>query len=287
MVLPSDGSLAMILLYIVGVIAAYYAAKLLKTIVLKSMGSRKPSLASILGIMINVSAAIAATIMVFDMLQIVYPELGQASVMLAYAAGAITVIFGLAAQNSLGHIIAGIVMVFSQAIRVGDVLEYNGSIARVEDITLTHTRLVTLDGRRIVIPNQILLNKELVNYSLGRKRRVAAVVDVGISYESDIELAIKAMLEAAIDHPKILPKPHPVVIVRGFGENSVNLRLYAYIEYPWLKPVVESELIIEIHKRFKEYGVEIPYPRRVVIMREKEEGEVPRTLVPEEGMVES
>ncbi len=286
MVLPSDESLVMILLYIVGVIAAYYVAKLLKTVVLRSMGSRKPSLASILGIMINVSAAIAATIMVFDMLQIVYPELGQASVMLAYAAGAITVIFGLAAQNSLGHIIAGLVMVFSQAIRVGDVLEYNGSIARVEDITLTHTRLVTLDGRRIVIPNQILLNKELVNYSLGR-RRVAAVVDVGISYESNIELAIKAMLEAALDHPKILPKPHPVVIVKGFGENSVNLRLYAYIEYPWLKPVVESELIIEIHRRFKEYGVEIPYPRRVVIMREKEGGEAPRALVPEEGVVES
>ncbi len=286
MVLPSDESLVMILLYVVGIIVAYYVAKLLKTVVLKSMGSRKPSLASILGIMINVSAAVAATIMVFNMLQIVYPELGQVSVMLAYAAGAITVIFGLAAQNSLGHIIAGIVMVFSQAIRVGDVLEYNGSIARVEDIALTHTRLVTLDGRRIVIPNQILLNKELVNYSLG-KRRVAAVVDVGISYESDIELAIKAMLEAALDHPKILPKPHPVVIVKGFGENSVNLRLYAYIEYPWLKPVVESELIIEIHKRFKEYGVEIPYPRRVVIMREKEGGEAPRTLVPEEGVVES
>ena len=287
MALPSDESLAMILLYIAGIIASYYVAKLLKAVVIRGMGSKKPSLASILGIMINVSAAIVASILVFDMAQIVYPELGQATVMLAYAAGAITVIFGLAAQNSLGHIIAGIVMVFSQAIRVGDVLEYNGSIARVEDITLTHTRLVTLDGRRIVIPNQILLNKELVNYSLG-KRRVAAVVDVGISYESNVELAIKAMLEAALDHPRILPKPYPVVIVKGFGENSVNLRLYAYIEHPWLKPIVESELIIEIHKRFKEYGVEIPYPRRVVIMRDKTGSEVPKSIVSEEeGVVES
>jgi len=245
----SNNTILMVLLYIVGIILVYYASKLLKSIIIGRIGPYKPSIASMLSILINVFAAVIAFILVFDLVKIFYPEIGQASLLLAYAAGAITVILGLAAQNSLGHIIAGMVLVFSQAIRVGDVVEYNGMLARVEDISLTHTRLVTLDGRRVIIPNQLLLNSNIVNYSVDVRdgRPVAAVVDVGISYESNVELAIKAMLEAAYDHPRVLRAPHPIVVVTGFGENSVNLRLYAYIATPWLKPIVESDLVVEIH----------------------------------------
>ncbi len=270
MIVLDDNMVLLILLYVAGMVLVYYVAKLLKSVIIGRIGPYKPSIASMLSILINVSAAIIVSILIFNVVKIFYPEIGQASMLLAYAAGAITVIFGLAAQSSLGHIIAGMVLVFSQAIRVGDVVEFNGMLARVEDISLTHTRLVTLDGRRVIIPNQQLLNSNIVNYSVEvrNSRPIAAVVDVGISYESNVELAIKAMLEAAYDHPKVLRIPRPIVIVTGFGENSVNLRLYAYIASPWLKPIVESDLVVEIHKRFKEYGVEIPYPRRVVIMRE-------------------
>ena len=223
MVEITDNVVLQVLLYIMGIILVYYVSKLLKSLIIGRVGPHKPSIASMLSVMINVFAVIVASMLAFDIVKIFYPEIGQASLLLAYAAGAITVILGLAAQNSLGHIIAGMVLVFSQAIRVGDVVEYNGVLARVEDISLTHTRLVTLDGRRVIIPNQLLLNSNIVNYSVEVRngRPVAAVVDVGISYESNVELAIKAMLEAAYDHPRVLRVPRPVVVVTGFGENSI------------------------------------------------------------------
>ena len=286
----SNNTVLMIVLYIAGIILVYYTSKLLKSIIIGRIGPYKPSIASMLGVLINVFAAVIASILAFDLVKIFYPEIGQVSLLLAYAAGAITVILGLAAQNSLGHIIAGMVLVFSQAIRVGDVVEYNGMLARVEDISLTHTRLVTLDGKRVIIPNQLLLNSDIVNYSVDVRdgRPVAAVVDVGISYESNVELAIKAMLEAAYDHPRVLRAPHPIVVVTGFGENSVNLRLYAYIATPWLKPIVESDLVVEIHKRFKEYGIEIPYPRRVLLLHGQQEVDTLATnIMSSSGEVES
>lgn len=251
-----------------------YATKFIKD----RVGKKKPGLASIMILLLKITTSITIIFMVYSIFKTLYPDIALTLTNVTVAAGILGIIFGLAAQSSLGNAIAGMILVFSQAVKVGDMVEYNREVAAVEDIKLTHTILKLRDGRKIAIPNANMLSSNIVNYSI-IDELVAASVTVGISYESDLENAIKAMIEAAQEHPKVLEKPPPQVIITGFGDFSINLKLLAWIDDPWIKPLVESDLTWAIYEKFKEYNVEIPYPRRVVIVKSaKEQGKVAETI---------
>jgi len=244
----------------------YKVTKYLTEYVRNTLGKKNSSMASMTIVALKITAASVITITVYYMIKIIYPDAALTLSAVITAAGFLGIVLGLAAQSSLGNVFAGLVLVFSQALRVGDMVEYEGEVAVIEDISFTHTILRLRDGRTIVIPNSNMLNSRIVSYTMPEEK-VAATITVGISYESDLNDAIKAMLEAARDHPKVLKNPAPQVIITGFGDFSINLKLLAWISDPWIKPIVESDLISMIYERFKKYNVEIPYPRRVLIFK--------------------
>jgi len=244
----------------------YKAMKYLTEYVRNTLGKKNSSMASMTIVALKITTASIITIMVYYMIKTIYPDAALTLSAVITAAGFLGIVLGLAAQSSLGNVFAGLVLVFSQALRVGDMVEYEGEVAVIEDISLTHTILRLRDGRTIVIPNSNMLNSRIVSYTMPEEK-VAATITVGISYESDLNDAIKAMLEAARDHPKVLKNPAPQVIITGFGDFSINLKLLAWISDPWIKPIVESDLISMIYEKFKKYNVEIPYPRRVLIFK--------------------
>ncbi len=248
----------------------YKVMKYLIEYVKNTLGRKNSSMASMAIVALKITAASIITITVYYMIKTVYPDAALTLSAVITAAGFLGIVLGLAAQSSLGNVFAGLVLVFSQALRVGDIVEYEGEVAVIEDISLTHTILRLRDGRTIVIPNSNMLNSRIVSYTMPEEK-VAATITVGISYESDLNDAIKAMLEAARDHPKVLKNPAPQVIITGFGDFSINLKLLAWISDPWIKPIVESDLISMIYERFKKYNVEIPYPRRVLIFKSEME----------------
>ncbi|OYT55144.1 MAG: hypothetical protein B6U76_06715 [Desulfurococcales archaeon ex4484_217_2] len=248
----------------------YKVMKYLIEYVKNTLGRKNSSMASMAIVALKITAASIITITVYYMIKTVYPDAALTLSAVITAAGFLGIVLGLAAQSSLGNVFAGLVLVFSQALRVGDIVEYEGEVAVIEDISLTHTILRLRDGRTIVIPNSNMLNSRIVSYTMPEEK-VAASITVGISYESDLNDAIKAMLEAARDHPKVLKNPAPQVIITGFGDFSINLKLLAWISDPWIKPIVESDLISMIYERFKKYNVEIPYPRRVLIFKSEME----------------
>ncbi|HIQ03506.1 MAG TPA: mechanosensitive ion channel [Desulfurococcales archaeon] len=231
---------------------------------LRSKGRISKNALSILILLMKLLALALVSFLIYQTVILAFPGLASALVGLMATAGFAGIIIGLAAQSSLSHVISGIILVMSKTIRVGDLIEYEKNMALIEDISLTHTILRLRDGRRIAVPNSTILSIAITNYNL-IDEKVATEVDVGISYESSIELAVKAMLEAANEHPLVLENPPPQVLITGFGESSIDLKLYAWIDDPWLKPIVESDLRHEILRKFREYGVEIPYPRRVII----------------------
>ncbi len=231
---------------------------------LKNKGRVSRNALSILILLMKLLALAVISFLVYQAVVLAFPGLANALVGLMATAGFAGIIIGLAAQSSLSHIISGIILVTSKTIRVGDLIEYEKNMALIEDISLTHTILRLRDGRKIAIPNSTILSIAITNYNL-IDEKIAAEVNVGISYESNLELAVKAMLETANGHPLVLKNPPPQVLIIGFGESSINLRLYAWIDDPWLKPIVESDLRHGILRKFKDYGVEIPYPRRVLI----------------------
>lgn len=253
----------------IAVIVLYKSNKFATKFIKDRVGKKKPSLASILILLLKITTSIAIILMVYSIFKTFYPDIALTLTNVTVAAGILGIIFGLAAQSSLGNAIAGMILVFSQAVKVGDMVEYNGEVAAVEDIKLTHTILKLRDGRKIAIPNANMLNSNIVNYSMVDEL-VAASVTVGISYESNLDSAIKAMIEAAREHPKVLGKPPPQVIITGFGDFSINLKLLAWIDDPWIKPIIESDLTWTIYEKFKKYNVEIPYPRRVIIVKSPE-----------------
>jgi len=262
----------------IAIIILYKATKIATKFIKERIGKDKPSLASILILLLKTSTSVAIIIMVYSVFKTLYPDIALTITNFAVAAGILGIIFGLAAQSSLGNAIAGMILVFSQAVKVGDMVEYDGEVAAVEDIKLTHTILKLRDGRKIAIPNSNMLNSNIVNYSMVDEL-VAATVIVGISYESNLDNAIKAMIEAAREHPKVLDKPPPQVIITGFGDFSINLKLLAWINDPWIKPIIESDLTWAIYEKFKKYNVEIPYPRRVIIMKGEKEVEAQKPLL--------
>ncbi len=258
------------------ILLTYKVTKYLTEYVRNTLGRKNSSMASMTIVALKITAASIISITVYYMIKTVYPDAALTLSAVITAAGFLGIVLGLAAQSSLGNVFAGLVLVFSQALRVGDMVEYEGEVAVIEDISLTHTILRLRDGRTIVIPNSNMLNSRIVSYTMPEEK-VAATITVGISYESDLNDAIKAMLEAARDHPKVLRNPAPQVIVTGFGDFSINLKLLAWISDPWIKPIVESDLISMIYEKFKKYNVEIPYPRRVLIFKSEaaEQEQVP------------
>ncbi len=251
---------------VLAIFLTYKVMKYLTEYVRNTLGKKNSSMASMTIVALKITAASIIAITVYYMIQTIYPDVALTLSAVITAAGFLGIVLGLAAQSSLGNVFAGLVLVFSQALRVGDMVEFEREIAVIEDISLTHTILRLRDGRTIIIPNSNMLNSRIVSYTMPEEK-VATTITVGISYESDLNDAIKAMLEAARDHPKVLKNPAPQVIITGFGDFSINLKLLAWINDPWIKPIVESDLISMIYEKFKKYNVEIPYPRRVLIFK--------------------
>jgi len=251
---------------VLAIFLTYKVMRYLIEYVRNSLGKKNSSMASMAIVALKITAASVIAIIAYYMVKTIYPDVALTLSAIITAAGFLGIVLGLAAQSSLGNVFAGLVLVFSRALRVGDMVEYEKEVAVIEDISLTHTILRLRDGRTIVIPNSNMLNSRIVSYTMPEEK-VAATITVGVSYESNLNDAIKAMLEAAHEHPKVLKNPAPQVIITGFGDFSINLKLLAWISDPWIKPIVESDLISMIYERFKKYNVEIPYPRRVLIFR--------------------
>lgn len=199
----------------------------------------------------------------------VFPETQGLAASILMAAGFISIVLGLAAQSSISHVISGVMISLSQPFRIGDIVEFRGDLCQVEDMRLSYTVLRTWDNRRLLVPNTILQNEVITNYSAEDPSMVVAV-DVQVSYESDLEKALRIMEEIAKRHPKCAPTDHPFgqlprAVVMEFQDSGVLLRLLSRARDQVTAWKMARDLLLEIKKEFDRNGVEIPYPRRYLV----------------------
>jgi small-conductance mechanosensitive channel len=204
------------------------------------------------------------------------PELKNLSLALFAGAGFAGIVVGLAAQNAFSNILSGIFLAIFEPFRLGDRVKISEEYGTIEDITLRHTVLKTWDNRRLVIPNAQINEASIVNYSM-IDEKILMHFDMGISYDSDIDLARKIMMEEAMKHPDLLDvqehaefldqKDVAKVRVMGTGDFSVNLRLYAWTKDKPTAMKMQFDLIESIKKRFDKEGVEIPFPYRTIVYK--------------------
>ena len=132
------------------------------------------------------------------------PDLRSLSVALFTGAGIAGIVIGFAAQSTLSNIIAGLSLALFQPFRVGDRLNIMNEYGKVTDLNLRHTVIITWDNRRLIIPNSIISNEAIINWTI-EDPAVIWPIQVGISYDADIDQARKIMIEEARKHPNVMP----------------------------------------------------------------------------------
>ncbi|MFH1403645.1 MAG: mechanosensitive ion channel family protein [Candidatus Altiarchaeota archaeon] len=205
------------------------------------------------------------------------PSLRALSVSILAGAGVLAVVIGFASQQAFSNIISGVFIAIFQPIRVGDRIRIDSGISgEVEDITLRHTVIKTYENKRVIIPNAVLSEKVIENANIGDEK-VCKFVEIGISYDSNINKAIAIMQEEAMKHPYYVDnrtreekaKNEPPVQVRviGFGDSSVNLRAYVWSKDPKSAFIMGCDLNKSVKERFDREGVEIPFPYRTIVYK--------------------
>ena len=205
------------------------------------------------------------------------PQLKALAVALFAGAGILFAIAGFAAQSAFANIIAGIFIVIFKPFRVGDLIKVGDQDRGiVEDITLRHTVIVNFENKRIVIPNSIISDETVINDNITEKK-TCKYIEVGISYDSDLEKAISIMQEVSCLHPHFLDNRDPQeliddinpveVRVLKFDDFSVNLRAYVWTAEPLNAFKMGSDIMINIKSEFDKEGIEIPFPYRTVVYK--------------------
>jgi len=181
------------------------------------------------------------------------------------ASAALLVGVGLALQTLFQDIISGVFILVDQSVHVGDIIELDGKIGRVENIKLRTTRAVTIDNKVLIIPNHLYLTNSLYNWTEnGTETREN--VTVGVAYGSDIQLVKKLLLQAASSHPSVLKKPEPLVLFINFGDSSLDFKLIFTLNNSFEAGIPKSDIRFEIDKLFRENNITIPFPQRDVHM---------------------
>lgn len=177
------------------------------------------------------------------------------------ASAALMIGIGLALQTLFKDIISGIFILIDQTVHVGDIIEIDGKVGRVEEIKLRTTRAITRDNRVLIIPNHLYLDNSLYNWTQnGTTTR--ETVNVGIAYGSDVELVRKLLIQAASSHPEVLHEPEVVVLFDNFGDSSLEFKVVFTLADSFAANVAKSDIRFEIDRLFRENKVSIPFPQR-------------------------
>jgi len=173
------------------------------------------------------------------------------------SAGIYGIVVGFAARSTLSNMIAGIMLAFSQPVRVGDVIMIDKEYGRIEDITLMYTYLRVWDNRRLVIPNEVMSNEKIVNYSI-RDKRIWARINVYLDYSVNFEQVKAVLLDIARNSPYIDGEDEPGVWLMELGDRTLELWVAAWAKDPvdaWmLRCDIREKALIELKKR----GIPLP-----------------------------
>jgi len=186
-------------------------------------------------------------------------------------AGVAGIAIGFAAKDTLSNLIAGVLLIIDRPFEIGDRIEVwsapagSATWGDVIDIGLRATKIKTTDHIIIIIPNNEIMTRDIVNYtSISTKIRVR--INVGVAYDTDIEKAKELIRDVAGQAAWISKEPPPKVVVRNFGESSVDLQLRVWIDNARKRMDTISYITDKVKAAFDKNGIEIPYPKRDITL---------------------
>jgi small-conductance mechanosensitive channel len=182
---------------------------------------------------------------------------------LVLASGVFSLVVGLALQDVLSNLIAGVTLSVEKPLRKDDWVSISGQEGKVVEITWRTTKILTRQNDYVIFPNRFVAERELRNY-IYPSRLHRCTIDVALPYSTLPSIAKEALLEATEKVHGILNKPSPQVILRKFDDFAVNYELRIWIDDYDNFELIESDVRKEIFYALKRYGVVIPFPIRTV-----------------------
>lgn len=182
------------------------------------------------------------------------------------AGGIIGIILGFALQNLVANLFSGLFLYWEKPFRPGDLVDIGGILGRVTDITALSTKILGLDGVKTRIPNQMVFQSNIKNYSATRVRRLDFVI--GIAYREDAEKAYRVIQRVLDEHPLVLVDPPPDIYVYELGDSSVNIQVRVWVPSKgmiWYE--VLKDLLWKMKKAITDAGIEIPFIQNDVWFR--------------------
>lgn len=178
-----------------------------------------------------------------------------------FAAGAVVAVaIGFALQNILQNFVSGVIMLMERSITPSDVLEVEGKMVRVEKMNIRTTVARTLDDEEIIIPNSVLVQTNVKNFTLSDELyRLRAVV--GVSYNADVDQVIEVLLAAARTVPGRSHQREPRVLLKEFGDSAIVFDASIWLDDPWMSRIARSEFHVIIWRALKDAGITIAYPQ--------------------------
>jgi len=176
--------------------------------------------------------------------------------------GALGVGLGFGLQKVVSNFISGIILLLDKSIKPGDVISIGDTYGWVKSLNARYVSLDTRNGIEHLIPNEELIVTRVENWSFSHNR-IRLQIPVGVHYQSDVHRAMDICREAAASNERIISNPPPACLLRGFGDSSVDLEIRMWIEDPQNgRSNVISEVMLAVWDKFREEGIEIPYPQR-------------------------
>lgn len=182
------------------------------------------------------------------------------------------VAIGLAAKDALANIIAGFMLMFDKPFRVGDRIElHDGRIGDVVEFGLRTTRVATFDDTILVIPNQELLQREIINHAYPT-RRIKRNILLQVAYGTDLEKVKKIILDICDKDELVLKEPAPLVWITGFGDSVMNIMVNIWVAELTNAWKAQCGIVEKFYNAFAKAEIEIPYPSRTVFLKENDGG---------------
>lgn len=180
---------------------------------------------------------------------------------LLVGSAALLVGLGLGIQQLFNDVISGFVILFEGVVRVGDVIEFDGMIARVVRIDIRTSKVVNRKGVYLIVPNSKITTNSVINWT-HHDLHSRFDIKVGVAYGSDTAKVKRLLIEVAKEHPLVVSDRQPEVVFAEFADSSLNMELRFWATRPWQMDQIKSDIRFRIDEVFREHDIKIPFPQR-------------------------
>lgn len=191
---------------------------------------------------------------------LMFDAVGVKVTVLLAGSAALLVGVGLGLQQTFNDIVSGIILLSERSIMVGDILEIDGDVVKIENIGLRTSMGLSRDEISIIIPNSLITTNKVINWS-HQSMKTRFKINVGVAYGSDVDLVLRLLRESALEHPDIFDSKLIEARMTDFGDSSLNFQLLFFSQNIFRIERVKSDIRRIINRKFIENNVTIPFPQ--------------------------